>query len=925
MRGHRSRRTGSDVNRLFQFGVVGTMSDVQLLEQFLSREEGAAEAAFEALLIRHGPMVLRICRSTLRNAHDAEDAFQAVFLVLASRARRIRKRNSLASWLFRVAHRVSGRAKHTAARQRALDQVVAQRTLEKVVPTQGEIDWEILHAGIDGLPGHLREPIVLCYFQGLAQDEAAAQLGLSEGAIRGRLARARGRLRENLSRYGLTALVSGTLVEATHGFEASVPRSLLHSTIRIALGFKTGEIAATLAQGVMRSMWLKQLRAATFLLCFGVGAMYWGWTAVATTDDGERPTNSAQTATNEQAAARVSRPDGRYRLTGTLRVEGTGQPVAGTTFGIFIAFSDESRDGDTVATRSGTDGRFEVALPPGNAAAFGISPPIGYWAPRKVNGIEEFVVSAATPEFQRDYVVRRGTVWRFGVPRANPKASTSTSLRAFNDAAYFLSATDNTGRLVLTLPTEGDKVTIIDGRCASQASKLTLEWESNFRPDHIESLTKLEQRPATYRMIDDQGKIAKISVAETAHAEPTLEDGELVIYPSSAGLPSESVGDLVGKVVDAAGTPIADAHVVLVWVGDDGSAMCKDDDHKATTDVQGRFRLRSISRTYPVTGRPSTIRLSVTKPGFAGMDSPKIPFRPTAEQGIHVAETLTLERGESLQGTVVAPDGKPAAGVWVRAGGGYASVGQSSKTDDQGRFRIRDLPEGMVPLTFRYGKLRATGKFLAVPGTDSLEITLRPVPDVTADKPRIDALKPARPQPIAIGSPAPEWETGPWSDDRPRTLADYRGKVVVLDFWGIWCDPCINGLTSLERTRTKYEPRGVVFLSIHTPHETARNVRKVLEWKKTSLVFAVDRPRKEGDPGLNGLTAERYGVHGYPTVLIIDADGKVVFSTSDQSAMRAAYDAAINAQGSGKHDDGSQPKDRVLDQAISNVLDARTR
>src|SRR3954468_2818673 len=107
MAGSPSDRVLRQVHRLFNMGLVGTMSDAELLDRFVSRRDESAETAFEELVSRHGPMVLRVCRSVLRDAHDAEDALQAVFLVLANRARSIRRRGSVASWLFGVAQRVA--------------------------------------------------------------------------------------------------------------------------------------------------------------------------------------------------------------------------------------------------------------------------------------------------------------------------------------------------------------------------------------------------------------------------------------------------------------------------------------------------------------------------------------------------------------------------------------------------------------------------------------------------------------------------------------------------------------------------------------------------------------------------------------------------------------------------------------------------
>src|SRR5262249_11617471 len=146
---------------LFNYGTLGTLPDAQLLDRFVSRRDAAAEAAFEELVIRHGPMVLRVCRSVLRDSHAAEDAFQAVFLVLANRARSIRASGSIASWLFGVAQRVASRGKRSALRQQALLRLFAERTSEGYLPSENGPDWEILHEEVAGLPEQLRPPIVL--------------------------------------------------------------------------------------------------------------------------------------------------------------------------------------------------------------------------------------------------------------------------------------------------------------------------------------------------------------------------------------------------------------------------------------------------------------------------------------------------------------------------------------------------------------------------------------------------------------------------------------------------------------------------------------------------------------------------------------------------------------------------------------------
>ena len=222
------------VHRLFQVGAVGGLSDSQLLDQFILRRDETSEAAFEELVIRHGPMVFRVCRNVLNDSNDADDAFQAVFLVLASRAASIRRTASVASWLFGVAQRVATRARRSASRQRKLARDVMERAGDRALPEHDERLWQILHREIDLLPERLRTPIVLCYLEGLSYAAAAHHLRVSESVIRGRLARAKNRLRRCLTRLGVTVPAGLLTAGAAGTAKAAIPVTLTHSTTRIA-------------------------------------------------------------------------------------------------------------------------------------------------------------------------------------------------------------------------------------------------------------------------------------------------------------------------------------------------------------------------------------------------------------------------------------------------------------------------------------------------------------------------------------------------------------------------------------------------------------------------------------------------------------------------------------------------------------------
>ena len=168
----------------FHAGTTGGLTDEQLLERFVDRDCEVRELAFAELVARHGPMVLCICRMILRDSHDAEDAFQATFLVLARRGWSIRQRGSAASWLHGVARRVALSARSAAERRRAHERRVAEMTM----PSGGDPGWndlgDVLHQEIERLPEKYRSAIVLCDLEGLTEGQAAQRLEWPIGTLR---------------------------------------------------------------------------------------------------------------------------------------------------------------------------------------------------------------------------------------------------------------------------------------------------------------------------------------------------------------------------------------------------------------------------------------------------------------------------------------------------------------------------------------------------------------------------------------------------------------------------------------------------------------------------------------------------------------------------------------------------------------------
>jgi RNA polymerase sigma factor (sigma-70 family) len=250
---------------LFGAGAVGSLPDGQLLDRFASRrDDEGAEAAFTALVERHGPMVLRVCRGVLGDVHEAQDAFQAVFLVLARKAGSIRERDTVGPWLHGVATRVSAKAKARAARRRAHDRKAAERAgPHSAQDAELSWMWAELHEEVDRLPETYRAPVVLCYLEGLTNEEAAGRLRWPVGTVKVRLSRARDRLRRRLSRRGLAPAV-GLLGAATASDAAALPPTLVDLTVRAAMGrAANGAVAATalsLAEEALRTMMLAKLK-----------------------------------------------------------------------------------------------------------------------------------------------------------------------------------------------------------------------------------------------------------------------------------------------------------------------------------------------------------------------------------------------------------------------------------------------------------------------------------------------------------------------------------------------------------------------------------------------------------------------------------------------------------------------------------------
>jgi RNA polymerase sigma factor (sigma-70 family) len=258
---------------------MGGLSDGALLERFVARNDGAA---FEILLERHGPMVWGVCHRVLGNHHDAEDAFQATFLVLARKAAAVCPREAVAGWLHGVATRTAQKARVISAKRRARETPMPRVPDLELAPRE---PWDelapLLDQALGRLPERYRLAIVLCDLEGLSRREAAIQLGWPEGTVASRLARARAVLARLLAQRGLT--LSGAtiaLLLAEHSASAAdVPRTLLAATARAVAGHASKAAAggamsarvATLTDGVLIAMSISRMKTVLALLFTVIG------------------------------------------------------------------------------------------------------------------------------------------------------------------------------------------------------------------------------------------------------------------------------------------------------------------------------------------------------------------------------------------------------------------------------------------------------------------------------------------------------------------------------------------------------------------------------------------------------------------------------------------------------------------------------
>ncbi|HLJ97556.1 MAG TPA: sigma-70 family RNA polymerase sigma factor [Gemmataceae bacterium] len=401
MAAHSSGNSLASLRLFLAAQTPSNISDRELLSRFLSRHD---QAAFAALFHRHGAMVLSVCRRVLRNPHDAEDACQATFLILAQRAAAIRKRDALGSWLHGVAFRVARDLRAKLARRAACSLTDAANVAKPAEPES--LTWEEVRGALDEelhrLPEHYRTALVLCYLEGRSRDEAAHQLGWSLPTLHGRLARGRALLHARMIRRGLTisAVFAGAF--AHDCMARAVPARLFLQTIRAATSPALGGTIAVspqvtvLVKGALSAMIRLKLKycIASVALLLGIG----GYAAFHFYSAEAPPQAWTAALTPEEVRAEET-----VELSGQV-LDPDGRPFAGAELSL-VARWDSPLNGGSPRTSSGPDGRFTLAAPKSELARhLAAARPVDVLAVAKGFGLAWRSVADFLPKHERDKV-----------------------------------------------------------------------------------------------------------------------------------------------------------------------------------------------------------------------------------------------------------------------------------------------------------------------------------------------------------------------------------------------------------------------------------------------------------------------------------------------------------------------------------------
>ncbi len=675
-------------------GEYTALSDHDLIRRFV---ESGDQAAFAAVVRRHSGMVLGVCKRVLHSQADAEDATQAVFLVLAKKAKATRWKDSAANWLYTTARKVAHNARLSAARRAKREGAAA--VPESVAPFDAMTGRELVAAldeELDKLSARYREPLVLCYLEGLTRDEAAGRLGLPEATLKSQLERGRKKLADALTARGC-ALGVALLATATTTSSAGASPPRLHDSILAAVGGHPSATAAALAQGVaVNGLWTNKLLLSAVVLV-GVGLVGLGLPAVWAADP-------PAMKKDESAKVQPAKADGKpITVTGTV-VGPDGQPAAGVSINTMKPGTSET-DRPTVRelTKTAADGTFAVTLDPVPAGR----PELRFLAAAKAGFAPDWVRvgevgdAPVSLKLAADDVPVTGRITDLegkAVPKAVVRVRTLATTPT-GDLSRVWAEWPRTPYLALQLANKD----LWEPWLGGLPESVTADTDGQFEIKGVGRGRLLGLmvegagiETAGLRVVTDPKFDPKAVEQPTRGTMPggSFQPGPALYGPTftHAGKATQPV---VGTVTDSrTGKPVAGVMVN----GSAGGPRWGENSVRATTDAAGKFALHGVAKA-------DKVSLFV----YPRPDEPYLPFRTTVagRPGLtEIRADLTLVRGVRVKGRVVEKgSGKPVTGAGVhytaladnklhaalmgdRRGEGGAFQG----TGPDGRFEMTVLP-----------------------------------------------------------------------------------------------------------------------------------------------------------------------------------------------------------------------------------------
>jgi beta-lactamase regulating signal transducer with metallopeptidase domain/thiol-disulfide isomerase/thioredoxin len=576
----------------------------------------------------------------------------------------------------------------------------------------------------------------------------------------------------------------------------------------------------------------------------------------------------------------------KYYVEGTVRDATDQTPVAGAEIRLFL---DAEPDVDKKVRRGKTDqnGNYRIEVPLGDVRLRNPLLKPGYWL-KPEDAIVSLKTTPDQPVVTHNLVVEPGPVWNVKVngyfrnpdfrfvgmyevaddsKRAAWLKGESVRFQKANPSSLSLVDENGNGKI-----TEPGKTRHFVLTASTELVELIADLE--FDNTRVVSVKKLNNSEQTV-LIDANGHKATVS-----NASVSLKAGIPLLKIDGTTLESLGTQKLTGQIVDSDNRPLNEVKIGFAFGHKGGSGMQIE---SVQTDSEGRF-----TAELPVPPRmieradEHQVKLVLTKDGFAGKDS-RYHSLSTDLKPIDVG-TITMQPGYSLTVKVLDAQGKPAAGAIVTPGDSYALRSEAVRTDEAGRAVVRNLPAGRLSLQTSHGNLHQRSDLVVIAEPDQKqELTIR-VKEFEELRAEAAQLKP-----IPLGSLGPEFDVKQWSDGKQRKLSDYRGKVVVLEFWGIWCSPCISTIPMMQKLADRYETQGVVFLAIHTADGDLNEINKLRKQKQWKTPTAID----SGATLQESVTSRVYGVRGLPGVIILNREGKVAFHSGIEPDDPQTYQSEI--------------------------------